>query len=72
MKDSWARYQALFENQPEWFFFVVTAIMFIGAFIGFVKLYQFSAYLVVALILVAAAIYGIALLGDQYAWGWAE
>ena len=70
MSESWEKYQALFENQPEWFFFVVTAIMAIGLFIGMVKLYQFSAYLVIAIIVVVAAIYGIYLLGENYAWGW--
>lgn len=70
MKESWAQYKALFENQPEWFFFVVTAIMFIGFFIGMMKIYQYSAYLLISIIVVVAAIYGIYLLGERFAWGW--
>ena len=67
---SWERYKAMFENQPDWFFYLVTLLIVVGFLTGALRVYQFSKYLVWGIVAVVLLIIGIYHLGDVVGWGY--
>ena len=68
--NSWERYKAMFENQPEWFFYLVTGIIIFGVSAGIYNIYKFSAYLFWGILAVILGVLGIYHLGELWGWGY--
>ena len=68
--ESWERYKAMFENQPEWFFYVVTFLVLFGFCAMAFRLYVFSKYLMVGIVAIILIILGIFHLGDTIGWSY--
>ncbi|MCH8475866.1 MAG: hypothetical protein LAT55_11645 [Opitutales bacterium] len=68
--ESWERYKAMFENQPDWFFYIVTFLIALGFCVGVYRLFVFSKYLLWGIVAVVLLVMGIYYLGDTAGWSY--
>lgn len=68
--ETWERYKGFFENQPEWFFYLVTFIICFGFLTAVYRLYQFSQYLVWGIVLTVLMVWAVYNMGDTFGWSY--